>query len=151
MIGDLPEADVKPPSNMLFVCKLNPVTTEEDLEIIFSRCVYVLHPSLHCIQPLCVDVHKKDVLGEGAVMAVNGRTCWETVHTAQHGTTHSRWCHCSQRQLPLFKPYRSVLRHQLIRHLVGAIWDVGPLLNLCDVGAFWGANPGCIGILDANA
>lgn len=37
MIGDLPEADVKPPSNMLFVCKLNPVTTEEDLEIIFGR------------------------------------------------------------------------------------------------------------------
>jgi len=37
MIGDLPDADVKPPSNMLFVCKLNPVTTDEDLEIIFSR------------------------------------------------------------------------------------------------------------------
>lgn len=37
MIGDLPEADAKPPSNMLFMCKLNPVTTEEDLEIIFSR------------------------------------------------------------------------------------------------------------------
>jgi peptidyl-prolyl cis-trans isomerase-like 4 len=37
MIGDLPEADVKPPENMLFVCKLNQVTTEEDLEIIFSR------------------------------------------------------------------------------------------------------------------
>lgn len=30
-------ADAKPPSNMLFVCKLNPVTTEEDLEIIFGR------------------------------------------------------------------------------------------------------------------
>lgn len=28
MIGDLPEADVKPPSNVLFICKLNPVTTE---------------------------------------------------------------------------------------------------------------------------
>jgi len=39
MIGDLPEADAKPPPNMLFVCKLNPVTTEEDLEIIFSRRV----------------------------------------------------------------------------------------------------------------
>lgn len=39
MIGDLPEAEVKPPSNMLFVCKLNPVTTEEDLDIIFSRCI----------------------------------------------------------------------------------------------------------------
>lgn len=37
MVGDLPDADVKPPSNMLFVCKLNPVTREEDLEIIFSR------------------------------------------------------------------------------------------------------------------
>lgn len=37
MIGDLPEADAKPPANMLFICKLNPVTTEEDLDIIFSR------------------------------------------------------------------------------------------------------------------
>ena len=37
MIGDLPDADVKPPSNMLFICKLNPVTTEEDLELIFSQ------------------------------------------------------------------------------------------------------------------
>ena len=37
MIGDLPEADAKPPENQLFVCKLNPVTTDEDLEIIFSR------------------------------------------------------------------------------------------------------------------
>lgn len=37
LIGDLPEADVKPPENVLFVCKLNPVTTSEDLEIIFSR------------------------------------------------------------------------------------------------------------------
>lgn len=37
MIGDLPEAEAKPPPNMLFICKLNPVTTEEDLEIIFSR------------------------------------------------------------------------------------------------------------------
>lgn len=37
MIGDLPDQDVKPPDNVLFVCKLNPVTTQEDLEIIFSR------------------------------------------------------------------------------------------------------------------
>ena len=37
MIGDLPEADAKPPDNQLFVCKLNPVTTDEDLDIIFSR------------------------------------------------------------------------------------------------------------------
>ncbi|XP_069463770.1 peptidyl-prolyl cis-trans isomerase-like 4 isoform X2 [Ambystoma mexicanum] len=37
MVGDLPDAEVKPPENVLFVCKLNPVTTDEDLEIIFSR------------------------------------------------------------------------------------------------------------------
>ncbi|XP_075452797.1 peptidyl-prolyl cis-trans isomerase-like 4 isoform X4 [Ascaphus truei] len=37
MVGDIPDADIKPPENVLFVCKLNPVTTDEDLEIIFSR------------------------------------------------------------------------------------------------------------------
>lgn len=39
MIGDLPDADMKPPENVLFVCKLNPVTTDNDLEIIFTRWV----------------------------------------------------------------------------------------------------------------
>jgi len=37
MVDDLPDVDVKPPENVLFVCKLNPVTQEEDLELIFSR------------------------------------------------------------------------------------------------------------------
>ncbi|XP_040206528.1 peptidyl-prolyl cis-trans isomerase-like 4 [Rana temporaria] len=37
MVGDIPDAEIKPPENVLFVCKLNPVTTDEDLEIIFSR------------------------------------------------------------------------------------------------------------------
>ncbi|TGZ77696.1 peptidyl-prolyl cis-trans isomerase cyp6 [Ascodesmis nigricans] len=37
MVGDLPFADVKPPENVLFVCKLNPVTQDEDLHTIFSR------------------------------------------------------------------------------------------------------------------
>jgi len=37
IIGDIPAADVKPPDNVLFVCKLNQVTTSEDLETIFSR------------------------------------------------------------------------------------------------------------------
>jgi len=37
MIGDLPDAEIKPPDNVLFVCKLNAITTDEDLEIIFSR------------------------------------------------------------------------------------------------------------------
>ncbi|XP_071439279.1 peptidyl-prolyl cis-trans isomerase-like 4 isoform X2 [Hetaerina americana] len=37
IVGDIPDADVAPPENILFVCKLNPVTTDEDLEIIFGR------------------------------------------------------------------------------------------------------------------
>jgi len=37
MVGDLPFAEVKPPENVLFVCKLNPATVSEDLEMLFSR------------------------------------------------------------------------------------------------------------------
>lgn len=37
IIGDLPFAEVRPEENVLFVCKLNPVTQSEDLELIFSR------------------------------------------------------------------------------------------------------------------
>ncbi|KAK9170919.1 Cyclophilin type peptidyl-prolyl cis-trans isomerase/CLD family protein [Cryptosporidium meleagridis] len=37
ILGDIPDADMKPPENVLFVCKLNPVTQDDDLELIFSR------------------------------------------------------------------------------------------------------------------
>lgn len=37
IVGDIPDADIAPPENVLFVCKLNQVTSDEDLEIIFSR------------------------------------------------------------------------------------------------------------------
>lgn len=37
MLDDLPEADIEPPKNVLFVCKLNAVTQSDDLEVIFSR------------------------------------------------------------------------------------------------------------------
>jgi peptidyl-prolyl cis-trans isomerase-like 4 len=37
MLGDIPDADVKPPEEVLFVCKLNPVTRDDDLELIFSQ------------------------------------------------------------------------------------------------------------------
>jgi peptidyl-prolyl cis-trans isomerase-like 4 len=37
VLGDLPSADIKAPDNVLFVCKLNPITEDEDLELIFSR------------------------------------------------------------------------------------------------------------------
>lgn len=37
IIGDIGDAEMKPPENVLFICKLNPVTEPDDLEIIFSR------------------------------------------------------------------------------------------------------------------
>ncbi|KAL7057745.1 hypothetical protein AAHC03_016788 [Spirometra sp. Aus1] len=37
LLGDLPDVDAKPPENVLFVCRLNPVTEAADLEVIFSR------------------------------------------------------------------------------------------------------------------
>ena len=36
-LGDIADADLKPPQNVLFVCCLNPVTEDEDLELAFSR------------------------------------------------------------------------------------------------------------------
>ncbi|RLN11524.1 peptidyl-prolyl cis-trans isomerase CYP59 isoform X1 [Panicum miliaceum] len=36
-LADIPDAEIKPPENVLFVCKLNPVTQDEDLYTIFSR------------------------------------------------------------------------------------------------------------------
>ncbi|VVT58298.1 uncharacterized protein SAPINGB_P006136 [Magnusiomyces paraingens] len=37
IVGDLPFAEVLPEENVLFVCKLNPVTEDDDLSLIFSR------------------------------------------------------------------------------------------------------------------
>lgn len=37
MVGDIPDAEMKPPENVLFICKLNPITEDKDLELIFSR------------------------------------------------------------------------------------------------------------------
>ena len=37
MVGDIPDAEMKPPAEVLFVCKLNSVTTDADLELIFCK------------------------------------------------------------------------------------------------------------------
>lgn len=57
IVGDIPDADIAPPENVLFVCKLNPVTNDDDLEIIFSRfgkivgyviCFYTYRKIFYC-------------------------------------------------------------------------------------------------------
>lgn len=42
MLGDLPNANIKPRKDVLFVCKLNPLTNEDALELIFSQYGVVL-------------------------------------------------------------------------------------------------------------
>lgn len=37
MLGDIPDADARPPDTTLFVCKLHPRTTEDGLKIVFSK------------------------------------------------------------------------------------------------------------------
>ena len=37
MLIDLPSTEATAPEHVLFVCKLNPVTEDDDLELIFSR------------------------------------------------------------------------------------------------------------------
>ncbi|MES1923478.1 Peptidyl-prolyl cis-trans isomerase-like 4, partial [Bonamia ostreae] len=37
VLRDIPHRDIRPDENTLFICKLNPVTTDEDLRTIFSQ------------------------------------------------------------------------------------------------------------------
>ena len=37
IFDDIPDADAKPPENVLFICRLNPLTKEDELETIFKK------------------------------------------------------------------------------------------------------------------
>eukprot|EP01084_Bolivina_argentea_P056283 103036_1 len=37
MVDDIPDIDTKPPDNVVFVCRLNSITMDDDLRIIFGR------------------------------------------------------------------------------------------------------------------
>ncbi|KAK9767191.1 Peptidyl-prolyl cis-trans isomerase-like 4 [Basidiobolus ranarum] len=71
MVGDLPFAEVKPPENVIFVCKLNPVTRDEDLELIFSR----FGPIHSC--EIIRDKASGDSLGYGFIEFENKEDCEE--------------------------------------------------------------------------
>ena len=67
MVGDIPDADAKPPENVIFVCKLNPATTSEDLEVIFSRFGTILscevirdHKTGDSLQYAFIEFEKED-------------------------------------------------------------------------------------------
>jgi peptidyl-prolyl cis-trans isomerase-like 4 len=63
MIGERPDADAKAPEEYIFVCKLNPVTTEEDLETIFCRCGFQMlcpHLTDRTSAAICILVECRD-------------------------------------------------------------------------------------------
>ena len=70
IVGDLPHAEIKPPENVLFVCKLNPITRSEDLELIFSRfgtirsCEVIKDKKVRhgSRQPVCLRQYKRQVI-----------------------------------------------------------------------------------------
>ncbi|KAF6237406.1 hypothetical protein HO173_004296 [Letharia columbiana] len=69
IVGDLPYAEVKPPENVLFVCKLNPVTEDEDLDTIFSR----FGPIVSC--EVIRDKRTKDSLQYAFIEFENQKDC----------------------------------------------------------------------------
>lgn len=71
ILGDLPSADLSPPENVLFICRLNPVTTEEDLQLIFSRFGAIL--SCNIVRDRCT----KESLGYGFIEFAEKSACEE--------------------------------------------------------------------------
>lgn len=69
IVGDLPYAEVKPPENVLFVCKLNPVTEDDDLDTIFSR----FGPIVSC--EVIRDKRTKDSLQYAFIEFENQKDC----------------------------------------------------------------------------
>ena len=61
MIGDLPEADAKPPTSVLFVCKLNAVTSEVCAVCVCSICMlcFMRVCMVYVSVSFCVCVHTR--------------------------------------------------------------------------------------------
>ncbi|XP_010681591.2 peptidyl-prolyl cis-trans isomerase CYP59-like [Beta vulgaris subsp. vulgaris] len=79
IIGDIPDADLKPPENVLFVRNLNSVTEDEDLHIIFSRFGTV--KSVDIIR----DYETNDSLGYGFIEFESKDAC-ERAYFGMDGT-----------------------------------------------------------------
>lgn len=73
MLGDLPDSEIKPPDNVAFVCKLNRVTTDADLYMLFSR----FGPVKSC--EVIRDWKTGDSLQYGFVEYENPRDCDEAI------------------------------------------------------------------------
>lgn len=90
MIGDLPEADAKPPSDMLFVCKLNPVTTEE------VGCAWASFPCHACP---CVQACRS--CARRVCIAVQARATHQVVVLSCPGTWHHHYWAAAMQDLEI--------------------------------------------------
>lgn len=98
MIGDIPQAEIKPLENVLFVCKLNPVTEEDDLNIIFSQFGTIL--SLDIIRDqktgksLCygfVEFETKEACESAYLKMDNARIDDRRIHVDFSQSMHKLW------------------------------------------------------------
>jgi peptidyl-prolyl cis-trans isomerase-like 4 len=102
MIGDLPDAEIRPPDNVAFVCRLNPATTSSDLYVIFSR----FGPVKSC--EVIKDWKTGDSLQYAFVEFENTRDCEEAVLKMDGILIDERRIHVdfSQSVAKLWKKYR---------------------------------------------
>ncbi|TPX22822.1 Peptidyl-prolyl cis-trans isomerase cyp6 [Coccidioides immitis] len=110
MVGDLPFAEVKPPENVLFVCKLNPVTQDEDLNLIFSR----FGPILSC--EVIRDKRTGDSLQYAFIEFENQKDCEQAYFKMQGVLIDDHRIHIAGVQLRMLKePAKEV---DLVAYLV---------------------------------
>ncbi|KAJ1917280.1 Peptidyl-prolyl cis-trans isomerase-like 4 [Mycoemilia scoparia] len=125
MIGDLPFAEIKPPENILFVCKLNPITRDEDLELIFSRFGEIR--SCEIIR----DKKTGDSLQYAFIEFENQESCEEAYFKMDNVLIDDRRIHVdfSQSVSKLHKDWMKERKHTLAQDAIEkGIWD--PSSNL---------------------
>ena len=108
ILGDIPDAELKPPENVLFVCKLNPVTTDSSLELIFSRFGKI--GSCEIIR----DHNTGDSLCYGFIEFEKKESCEEAYLKMENVIIDDRRIHVdfSQSVSKLWKRYHSQGKHQ---------------------------------------
>ena len=109
VIGDIPDEDVKPPDNVLFVCALNPITTGEDLEVIFSRFGEIL--SCEVIR----DYKTGNSLQYAFIEFENKKSCEEAYYSMERVLIDDRRIHVdfSQSVAKKWRSYREDLQRRM--------------------------------------
>ena len=87
LLGDLLDVGVAPPENVLFVCRLNALTKEQDLKIVFARFGAVRNCRIVC------DRLTKKSLGYGFVEFEEKESCELAYSKMQNAIIDDRKIH----------------------------------------------------------